>query len=88
MRAELEAVTISAPRMPVYANVNAKPLTDPAEIRAALAEQVCGSVLWEDSIRAMGAKRCYEFGPGKVLAGLMRKIDRDAEVTSIEGPLT
>jgi [acyl-carrier-protein] S-malonyltransferase len=87
MRAELAKVKIAAPRVPVYANVNAKPLTDPEEIRAALAGQICSSVLWEDTIRAMGAARYFEFGPGKVLAGLVRKTDEKAEVVSIEGPL-
>lgn len=87
MRKELEAVTISRPRIPVYANVSAKPLTDPEEIRAALATQICSPVLWEDSVRALGSAKYFEFGPGKVLAGLVRKIDEKAEVVSIEGPL-
>lgn len=85
MRAELAAVTISRPRIPVVANLNAKALTDPGEIRAALAGQICASVLWEDSVRALGAAKYFEFGPGRVLAGLVRKIDEKAEVTSIEG---
>ena len=87
MRAALAGVTISRPRIPVTANVSAKPLVEPEEIRAALAEQVCASVLWEDSIRAMGAAKYFEFGPGGVLAGLVRKIDEKAETVSIEGPL-
>jgi [acyl-carrier-protein] S-malonyltransferase len=87
MRAALAGVTISRPRVPVYANVSARPLVDPEEIRAALAEQVCATVLWDDSIRAMGAARYFEFGPGGVLAGLVRKIDEKAETVSIEGPL-
>lgn len=85
MQKELAAVKISRPRIPVYANVNAKPLTDPEEIRGALANQICSSVLWEDSIRAIGAAKYVEFGPGKVLAGLVRKIDEKAETVSIEG---
>ncbi len=87
MRRELEGVRISPPRIPVYANISARPLSDPGEIRAALAEQVCGSVLWEDTIRAIGASTYYEFGPGGVLAGLVRKIDPKAEVASVEGPI-
>jgi [acyl-carrier-protein] S-malonyltransferase len=87
MRAALAGVKISKPRIPVYANVNAKPLTDPEEIRSALAEQVCGSVLWEDCVRGLGATKYFEFGPGGVLAGLVRKIDEKAETVSIEGPL-
>jgi [acyl-carrier-protein] S-malonyltransferase len=85
MRKELAAVTISKPRIPVYANVSAKPLVEPEEIRAALATQICSSVLWEDSVRAIGAAKYFEFGPGKVLAGLVRKIDEKAETVSIEG---
>lgn len=84
MRKELDAVKIAAPRIPVFANVSARPLRNPGEIREALATQVCGSVLWEDTIRAMGAKKYLEFGPGKVLAGLIRKIDPAAEVTTYE----
>jgi [acyl-carrier-protein] S-malonyltransferase len=85
MQKELAAVKISRPRIPVYANVNAKPLLDPEEIRGALATQICSSVFWEDSIRAIGAAKYFEFGPGKVLAGLVRKIDERAETISIEG---
>jgi [acyl-carrier-protein] S-malonyltransferase len=85
MQAELASVAISRPRIPVYANVHARPLTDPAEIRAALATQICSPVLWEDSVRAMGAARYVEFGPGRVLAGLIKKIDEKAETVSIEG---
>ena len=84
MQHELATVKISRPRIPVIANVNAKPLTDPEEIRTALVTQICGSVLWEDSIRAIGAQKYFEFGPGRVLAGLIRKIDEKAEVESIE----
>jgi [acyl-carrier-protein] S-malonyltransferase len=85
MQAELAAVKISRPRVPVYANVNAKPLTDPEEIRAALATQICSPVLWEDTIRAIAAPKYVELGPGRVLAGLVRKTDEKAEVISIEG---
>jgi len=85
MQRELAAVKISPPRIPVYANVNAKPLTDPEEIRAALATQICSSVLWEDTIRAIAAPKYVELGPGRILAGLVRKIDEKAEVISIEG---
>ncbi len=86
MRKELEGVRISPPRVPVYANVAARPLSDPEEIRAALAAQICGPVLWEETIRAIGASRYVELGPGGVLAGLVRRISPDAETLSIEGP--
>jgi [acyl-carrier-protein] S-malonyltransferase len=85
LKAELGRVTIRRSRIPVYANVDARPRTDPEEIRSALATQICAPVLWEDSVRAMGAARYIEFGPGRVLAGLARKIDEKAQVLSVEG---
>jgi [acyl-carrier-protein] S-malonyltransferase len=85
MGRELARVTISRPRVPVYANASARPLLEPEEIRSSLAAQICSPVLWEDTIRAMGASTYVELGPGKVLAGLVRKIDERAEVISIEG---
>jgi [acyl-carrier-protein] S-malonyltransferase len=85
MQAELAQVSIAKPRIPVFANVHARPLTDPQEIRAALTTQICSPVLWEDSVRGMGAPKYVELGPGRVLAGLVRKIDDKAEVLSIEG---
>ncbi len=84
MKAELAKVRIEPPRIPIYANYTATPLTDPEEIRAALGNQVCGTVRWEESVRAMGAKQYHEFGPGKILAGMIRRIDPDAAVESIE----
>lgn len=86
LRKELEAVRISPPRLPVWTNVSARPLTDPEEIRTALADQICRPVLWEATIRAIGAAKYFEFGPGGVLAGLVRRIDPRAEVVSIDGP--
>lgn len=85
MQRELASVTISRPRIPVVANVHARPVNDPEEIRAALTTQICSPVLWEDSIRSLGAAKYFEFGPGRVLAGLIRKTDEKAEVVSIEG---
>ncbi len=84
MKAELSGVQIVPPRIPVYANYTATPLTNPEEIRSALGNQVCGTVRWEQSVRGMGAKQYYEFGPGKILAGMIRRIDPDATVESIE----
>lgn len=85
MQASLSKVAITPPRIPVYANVSAKPLTDPEEIRAALSGQICSPVLWEDTVRAIGPARYVELGPGRVLAGLIRKTLPDAEVVSISG---
>ncbi len=84
---ELAKIKISAPRIPVIANVTGKPVVSADEIRQNLIKQVSASVLWEDSMKfliAQGVKDFYEFGPGKVLKGLMRRIDGSAQVTSIE----
>lgn len=84
---ELAKVRVQSPYMDVIANVSASVEADPAQIRDNLRKQVSGSVLWEESVRCMltkGIRKFYEFGPGKVLKGLMRRIDSGAEVTSIE----
>lgn len=70
---------------PVYQNVDAQPHTEAAEIKQNLIEQLTAPVLWTQSIRQMiqdGASAFIECGPGKVLQGLVKKIDRNAEVAS------
>jgi [acyl-carrier-protein] S-malonyltransferase len=87
LAAELVSTTIVSPTIPVVANFTASVVTDPAEIRTILNEQVTGSVRWVESIRLlreMGHTTFLELGPGKVLAGLVAKIDKDAIVHSIE----
>jgi [acyl-carrier-protein] S-malonyltransferase len=87
LAAELSATTIVAPSIPVVANFTAAVVTDASEIRSSLTEQVTGSVRWVESIRLlreMGHTNFLELGPGKVLAGLVAKIDKDAVVHSIE----
>lgn len=87
LAAELSATTIVTPSIPVVANFTATVVTDAAEIRSSLTEQVTGSVRWVESIRVlreMGHTNFLELGPGKVLAGLVAKIDKDAVVHSIE----
>lgn len=84
MQAELAKAKFARPRVPVVCNVTARPTADPEELRRNLSVQITSPVLWEDSIRAIRAPKYYEFGPGKVLAGLIRKIDEKAEVESIE----
>jgi [acyl-carrier-protein] S-malonyltransferase len=77
---------ISPPRIPVYANVDATPHSDPDDIGRTLVAQVVGSVRWEASIRRMladGYDTFYEIGPGRVLAGLLKRIDRKAAITHI-----
>jgi [acyl-carrier-protein] S-malonyltransferase len=83
----LAAATIEPPRIPVYSNINAYPHTDePASIRRTLAAQVTQPVRWEDSMRRMladGFDTFYEVGPGRVLTGLLKRIDRKTPCTSV-----
>jgi [acyl-carrier-protein] S-malonyltransferase len=82
----LGVVTLNPPRIPVYSNVDARPHTDPKEIGVLLVRQVLSPVLWEDSVRTMlgaGADLFYEIGPGKVLRGLLKRIDRKVECRSV-----
>lgn len=84
---ELAALAISRPKIPVIANFTAAAVSTPDEIRRTLEQQVTGSVRWTESIRtliAMGHRHFIELGPGKVIAGLVGKIDKDVTVHSIE----
>ncbi len=83
---ELEKVEITAPEIPVIHNVDGRPRTEPGAIRAALAEQLYSPVRWVDSVRNMqadGVDRLLEMGPGKVLTGLSRRIDRKLEALPV-----
>ncbi|WP_405112455.1 ACP S-malonyltransferase [Paenibacillus sp. FSL K6-1217] len=86
LAAELQKVTFNAPAMPVVVNVTAAPVTDPEEIRKLLVEQVYSPVLWQDSVEwliAAGVDTFVEIGSGSVLAGLIRKIDRNVKIVNI-----
>jgi len=75
----LVAARIVQPQIPVISNVDARPHEDPDEIRQLLIAQVVSPVLWEDSLRrliAEGFDQFYEVGPGRVLRGLLKRIDR------------
>jgi [acyl-carrier-protein] S-malonyltransferase len=79
LSAALAEVTLRPPRIPVVSNVDARPHTDPEEIRRLLARQVVGVVEWSDSmayILSTGVRSAWEVGPGRVLRGLMKRIDR------------
>jgi [acyl-carrier-protein] S-malonyltransferase len=83
----LRAVTLRKPRLPVVSNVDARPHDDPEEIRSLLVQQVVRPVRWEDSIRyllAQGFDQFYEVGPGRVLRGLLRRIDRKIACENVE----
>ena len=75
----LDEVTFSAPKFPVLSNVTGKPhSSDPGEIKALMLEQVTGATNWAadvEAAKALGCGRLVEFGPGKVLSGLVKKID-------------
>lgn len=87
LAAELAAVELAAPTIPVVCNYAASVVSDAAEIRSMLEKQVTGSVRWTASIQKlveMGHTTFLELGPGKVLAGLVAKIHKDAVVHSVE----
>lgn len=87
MQAELARVLFADPNLPVAVNVSGILATTGPALRDALAVQVTSSVLWEDCVRtlgALGATRFLEFGPGKVLAGLVKKTLESAETESHE----
>jgi [acyl-carrier-protein] S-malonyltransferase len=87
LRAGLASTSITDSRIPVYANVTARPVQKGAEIRTLLERQLTSAVRWEESVRNMiasGARAFVEVGPGKVLQGLVRRIDPNVEVRGIE----
>jgi [acyl-carrier-protein] S-malonyltransferase len=89
LAAALEGVPITAPAVPVVANVTAEPVQDPARIRELLVTQVTAPVRWEESIQAiakLGVTRAYELGSGSVLKGLVKRIAPAIETTTIGEP--
>lgn len=89
MAEALSRTRIVDPAVPVFANVTAAPVGDPDEIRTLLVRQVTGTVRWRESVEAMRAaeiERFVEIGAGKVLAGLIRRIDRAAQCLSAGTP--
>src|SRR5205085_1611288 len=86
LAAALAGITTNAPTGPVWSNVDAKPHSDPAEIRGLLVRQVVSPVKWEETTRgllAAGVERFYEIGPGRVLAGLLRRVNRKADIRNV-----
>jgi [acyl-carrier-protein] S-malonyltransferase len=86
LKAELGKMKISAPGVPVIANVTAQPHGTPDEISARLVEQVTSPVLWENSMRyllAQGFTRFIELGPGTALSGFMKRIDKSAQMLNV-----
>ena len=87
LQAAIEATEISTPKCPVYQNVDAKPHTDPVEIKNNLIAQLTSSVRWAQSVENMiadGADDFTECGPGKALQGMIAKINREVSAHGIE----
>jgi [acyl-carrier-protein] S-malonyltransferase len=87
LKKALAVVTLKKPRFPVISNVDAEPHDDPEQIRELLVKQVVSPVRWEDSIRKMlshGHAPFWEVGPGRVLRGLLKRIDRKAAADGVE----
>jgi [acyl-carrier-protein] S-malonyltransferase len=85
LAAAIEATHFATPSCPVYQNVNAQAVTDPAQIKANLVTQLTGAVRWTQIMQNMLADGCsevIEVGPGKVLQGLFKKVDREIPTAS------
>lgn len=83
----LDALTLADPRVPVYVNVDAAPVTAGAAARDALVRQVSRAVRWDEAVVAMiadGVSVFVEVGPGKVLSGLLKRIDKNATAISVQ----
>jgi [acyl-carrier-protein] S-malonyltransferase len=87
LAAAIEATPFSQPVCPIYQNVNALPTSDPAVIKQNLIAQLTAPVKWTQTAKNMiadGATLFTEIGPGKVLQGLIKKVDRNAEVAGVQ----
>ncbi len=87
LAAAIEAAEFNTPVCPVYQNVDGKPHTDPAEIKANLLRQLTSSVRWTQDVEAMvadGADEFIELGPGSVLQGLVKKIARNVATSGMQ----
>lgn len=86
MAQALAGVTVTAPVVPVVANVPAAPVSDPDEIKNLLVQQVTGAVRWRESVAAMvaaGVTETWEIGAGKALTGMVRRIDRSVATRTL-----
>lgn len=89
LKEALESTAIGTPNIPVYANVTSEPHGDAASIRMRLVEQLTAPVLWEQSVRNMhkaGIVNFVEYGPGKVLQGLIGRTVKDVTTSGVEKP--
>ncbi|KKO54470.1 ACP S-malonyltransferase [Paenibacillus sp. DMB20] len=86
LEVKLKEVKLAEPSVPVVANVTARPASDSGQIRSLLVEQVYSPVLWQDSVEWMigeGVDVFVEIGPGSVLTGLIKKIDKNVKLVNI-----
>jgi [acyl-carrier-protein] S-malonyltransferase len=89
MEEALSTATIRQPAVPVIANVTAQPVSDAATIAKLLVQQIVATVRWRESIltmKSLGVTKMYELGAGKVLAGLIKRIDKEIEASSVGAP--
>jgi len=87
LKKKLDQTPFYTGKIPVYANVTAKPVTEPAEIKMLLEDQLTKPVRWEETILNMiagGADEFVEIGPGKVLQGLIKRINPDVKISGID----
>ncbi|RMF62206.1 MAG: ACP S-malonyltransferase, partial [Calditrichaeota bacterium] len=88
LKQALAEVEVKPAEVPVYSNVTAQPVTEPQEIRRLLVEQLTSPVRWIELTQNMiadGAEMFYEVGPGKVLTGLLKRIDRSVAGRAFNG---
>ncbi|CAN6556326.1 unnamed protein product [Malus baccata var. baccata] len=86
LEAKLAETQIRTPRIPVISNVDAQPHSDPETIKKILARQVTSPVQWETTVKTLlgkGLKKSYELGPGKVIAGIVKRMERSADIENI-----
>ena len=84
--AAIEGMTFSDSRVPIIANCTGAPITSADEIKRELLAQVCGTVQWKDTIDYMvgsGVSDFLEIGPGRALAGMVKRIDRRAKIANV-----
>jgi [acyl-carrier-protein] S-malonyltransferase len=87
MRPLIDGTAVRAGRVPLVADVDARFLSDPSDLRDELVDQICGSVRWVDVVGALvgaGVTTFYEVGPGQVLAGLIARCAPEATVITAE----
>jgi [acyl-carrier-protein] S-malonyltransferase len=86
LAAALDRAVFSVSTVPIWSNVDARPHTDPAEIKPLLVRQILSPVRWEETLRGLidlGVERFYEIGPGRVLAGLLKRVNRKLDIKNI-----